>query len=87
MIIVFKPYCKMHTGDYNMIEVVYDFDKKSKKSVVRFEKPDAKLCFKVFECELPSYRVLNNVGFSEAEVKHLLEFCMCNASLLLTEDA
>ena len=26
-------------------------------------------------------------GFSEAEVKHLLEFCMCNASLLLTEDA
>lgn len=81
-----RPYCKMHTGDYQMIEVAYDFNKKTGKSLVRFEKPDTTYGFKVFECELPSYTIKLCVGFSAVEQRYLLKFCENNASLLLTED-
>lgn len=81
-----KHYCQMHTGDYQMIEVAYDFDKETGKALVRFEKPDEKYVFKVLECELPGYVVKLCIGFTETEQQQLLEFCMHNAGLLLTEE-
>lgn len=81
-----KHYCQMHTGDYQMIEVAYEYNKSNGTALVRFEKPDEKYVFKTLECELPNYTVKLCIGFTEDEKKQLIEFCMHNAGLLLSED-
>lgn len=53
-------------------------------TVVRFEQPDEKFSFKVFECSLPEYRIIKKFGFSDSEIEYLMNFCRNNAALILT---
>ena len=82
----FKPYCKMHTGDNIMIDVVYQCDKDVDSVLVHFEKPDDSLCFKVFEYALPEHRIVKNLGYSNFEVAQLIDFCKHNAAILLSSE-
>lgn len=52
-------------------------------TTVRFEKPSEKWCFKVFECELPSYKIITNEGCTKKEVEEFLRLTRNNATLLM----
>ena len=47
------------------------------------EKPDTKDCFHHMTCYLPSYEIMENVGFTEAEVKRYMEVIRSTAHLII----
>ena len=81
---MYYPYCTIHCSPMGRdLEVVHT-PLENGRTITRFELPDAKLCFKVFECAIPGYEIIENYGFNESEVEYLLSFCKQNAHLLLT---
>jgi hypothetical protein len=52
-------------------------------TTVHIEIPDEKYCFKIFECILPSYQIVNRYGLTDEEIKYYLQYCRNNAHLLL----
>lgn len=77
---MFYPYITLGDG----LQVAYSEVKRDETVLVRFELPDEKFVFKSFECELPSYRVVTNNGFSLNEKAQLIDFCRHHAHLMMT---
>ena len=76
---MFYPYCTI--GEFT--EVCNSPLNDDGESLVHIETPDEKLGFRTFECLLPSYSVVKNIGFSKSEVESFMAFCRSNAALLL----
>lgn len=77
---MFYPYITWGNG----LQVAYSEVKRDGTVLVRFELPDEKFVFKFLECELPSYRVVTNNGFSSNEEAQLIDFCRHHAHLMMT---
>lgn len=77
---MFYPYITWGGG----LQIAYSEVKRDGTVLVRFELPDERLGFKFLECELPTYRVVTNKGFSTNEVAQLIDFCRHHAHLMMT---
>lgn len=72
-------------SDDNPIEITYS-RVTPYQSIVRCEQPDKKWGFKVFECEVPSIRIIKSVGYSNLETMTLIAFCRDNAEGFLEDE-
>ena len=78
---MFYPYCIIEPDTRN-IEVTHTELKEDRHVTVRFTQLSSN-SYKLLECRLPDYNIENIIAFSEAEVTELMEFCKCNAALII----
>ena len=64
-------------------EIVHSEMLPDQRVKVYVEKPDTKDCFHHMTCYLPSYEIMENVGFTEAEVKRYMEVIRSTAHLII----
>lgn len=64
-------------------EIVHSEMLPDQRVKVYVEKPDTKDCFHHMTCYLPSYEIVENVGFTEAEVKRYMEVIRSTAHLII----
>lgn len=56
---------------------------KGDHTIVRFEKPDAKYCFKTLNCTVPGYVLSDIYGFTQDEVNWCVDYCKRGADLIV----